>query len=139
MCGKRGERRAQRGQEVAVERRAQRLLGVLERGPDDAAAGVVDEHVDAAVLRKRRVHELVGGGGIAEVALDRQGAVPLERLEVAERELRALRFESLRDGAADRPAGPGDDRHPVLEASHQTKCAGGCGPHTFHVVSSAGS
>src|SRR3954454_8789153 len=79
------------------------------------------------------------GRGIAEVAGDRRRAVPRERLQVAEHELCALGLHAARDPAADRAAGARDHRRAPLEAAHHTNPGGGCGPHTFQVVGSAGS
>ena len=63
--------RAQGGPQVVVDRGAQRVLGVLERRADHAAAGVVDQDVDAA--------ELADGGGqqlVREAGDDRSPTNP---------------------------------------------------------------
>ena len=54
--------------QVVVDGGPQRLLGVLERWPDHAAAGIVDQNVDVAESLGRRRHHLVSHARLVELA-----------------------------------------------------------------------
>ena len=79
------------------------------------AAGVVDQHVEAAVGLDRAGDHLGGRVGVHQVDGDVQGAFEVGRGARGDDDVRALREERSGDGEADALGGTGDDGHAAVE------------------------
>ena len=113
------EHRLQVHREHAVEI----LFGEIEEIAGVRDAGVVDEHVDAAVPRERPRDDRVDVRLARDVAADELGAGDRRRggragglVAIGEHDRRALGGEALRAREADAARGAGDDGHAVLQA-----------------------
>jgi hypothetical protein len=100
-------------------------------------AGIVDDDVEPAELRRRRLHEAgpvrgAGDVGLHELALDRRGdALATFWIDVGEHHLRAFLREALRDSLAEARASAGNDRDLVAQAHRGLRhCLNGLCSHS---------
>ncbi len=125
--------------EIGREHLSPFLLGAVDEGAPSAAAdtGIGKAAVDAAERIERRLHRILDGGGIADVAdagVDlagtgghgRRSALVFVGVAAPDRDVAAGGVECLRDAESDAAIAAGDDRCAACEVED----AHGC----FHLV-----